>query len=174
MLLGVKTQDRICLSQDESSCVTDFSFFNVVYEAGFFYDGILGLSPDESSNRPSFMSTLKSQGLIDEEVVTFWLNDVYQGIDSQCIFGAGEISNSTMNGPSYDLELDKSNNISSWSVDLNSYSYFNSTFDGPPKAILDTGTAWLILLESDFNVFVNDIIEQSSNLIGCMIDCLAP
>jgi hypothetical protein len=39
-------------------------------------DGILGLSPDYPENGPSFMSSLKEAGLIDNKIVSFFLGNL--------------------------------------------------------------------------------------------------
>ena len=81
--------------------------------------------------------------MIDDEIVTFWLNDISSGVDSQCIFGASEASNA-LNGPSYELKLDKLND-SWWTVTLKGSHYGDRKSSGTPKAILDTGTSFLAI-----------------------------
>ena len=39
-----------------------------------FGDGILGLSPDDTKNGPSFVANLKNQGLIDKKMISFYLS----------------------------------------------------------------------------------------------------
>ena len=106
-LLGSTYSDRVCLTEDGGSCLSDFEFFVIEHETGLSeLDGILGLSPDSNKNGPSFMGALKSQNLIDKEIVTFWMNNDADG-DSYVTFG-GVFDGSTT-GDSYELKLDTSN-----------------------------------------------------------------
>ena len=120
-LLGSTYSDRVCLSQDDGSCLNDFEFFVIDSETGLSgLDGILGLSPDYKSNGPSFMKALKSQSIIDNEIVTFWMNNDADG-ESYVTFG-GVFEGSTT-GDSYELKLDTANK-SWWTVDLNDVEIF--------------------------------------------------
>ena len=61
-LYGEKIMDTVCLTYSEANtnaCLTDFEFFKITSAKGLFNDGILGLSPDVTSNGPSFMGALK-------------------------------------------------------------------------------------------------------------------
>ena len=71
-------RDRVCLLNDEplEVCADDFEFLVVTKAKGLNgNDGILGLSPANKANGPSYMQALYNQGNIDEEVATFWIND---------------------------------------------------------------------------------------------------
>jgi len=67
--------DQACLGPATSSfCVKNFTFFGVVEQEGLDdLDGILGLSPDYSSNGPSYISKLKESGLIDQKIASFFI-----------------------------------------------------------------------------------------------------
>ena len=69
--------DRVCLSDYNNlqTCVTNFGFFLITKQTGLSaYNGILGLSPNAGQNGPSYVGTLYSQGLIQQEIVSFQLN----------------------------------------------------------------------------------------------------
>lgn len=87
-LTGSMLADRVCLSDysDSQTCVSDFGFFLITKQTGLSaYNGILGLSPNSGSNGPSYVGALYSQGLIQEETVSFQLNA--QGTQSVIQFG---------------------------------------------------------------------------------------
>ena len=113
------------------------------------------------------MGTLKDQGLIDEEVATFWLNDKSVGT-SHVTFG-GVIKDS-QTGPTYDLKLDKLND-SWWTSDLNGSTYGDYDFNDTPKAILDTGTSFLTISTSDFGRFSNEVLKIAGTY--CDTYCVA-
>ncbi len=47
----------------------------ITNQKGLFYeDGILGLAPDTTYNGPSFVGNLKSQGVIDNTMISFYLS----------------------------------------------------------------------------------------------------
>ena len=77
-LEGYIDSDTVCLSSSGSACASDFEFVVITQEDGLNgLDGILGMSPaNESQNGPSYMKALVMQGVIDEPVATFWLNDL--------------------------------------------------------------------------------------------------
>jgi hypothetical protein len=59
--------------------VPNFQFFGILDQKGLEdLDGILGLSPDISSNGPSFIANLKKLGLIDSKVVSFFIGHLSQ------------------------------------------------------------------------------------------------
>ena len=57
-------------------------------------------------------------------------------------------------GPIYDLKLDTYNN-EWWTVDITSGGYGELKFNNVTKAILDTGTSFIQLAESDYLQFVS-------------------
>jgi hypothetical protein len=72
----------------QDMCVNDFEFFVITKQKGLGQNtGILGLSPPiESQNGPSYVKNLYNQGVIEKEVVTFWLN-YYNNATSYVTFG---------------------------------------------------------------------------------------
>ena len=61
-LAGVMVADRVCLSDEEplEVCADDFDFLVMTKSKGLNgNDGILGLSPVNKANGPSFMEALK-------------------------------------------------------------------------------------------------------------------
>lgn len=93
-LVGYIGSDQVCLTED--MCANDFKFFVITSQEGLTgYDGILGMSPDdESQNGPSYIKALYDQGVIQEKVVTFWLN-LWSDDDSYVTLG-GAPPNSTV------------------------------------------------------------------------------
>ena len=153
-LYGSTYSDRVCLTDDGSECVSDFEFFKIDRETGLQgLDGILGLSPDYDQNGPSFMGAMKSAGLIDKEVATFWINDG-ETASSYVTFG-GVIDGSTT-GKTYELSLDKANKTW-WTVDLNKSVIFGLELTNTPKAIIDTGTSFLAISSTAYAHFENEM-----------------
>jgi hypothetical protein len=75
-LEGFYAEDNVCLDTSEAVCVPDFEFFVIESQKGLDNaDGILGLSPDESTASLSYIRALKNAGVIDSELFTFWIND---------------------------------------------------------------------------------------------------
>ena len=76
--------DKVCIS-NSSDCVDNFKFYAISSQTGLdSEDGILGLSPDELGNGPSYVAALKQQNLIDQKMVSFFLS---QDKMSQFTFG---------------------------------------------------------------------------------------
>ena len=71
---------------------------------------------------------------------------------------------SSIDGPIYSLKLDKLNDAQ-WTVDLNSAKYGPLKFATVTKAIIDTGTSFLSLAQSDFTQFENEILNIPQ--VGC-------
>jgi len=64
----------VCINKD-TDCVDKFKFFAISSQMGLdSEDGILGLSPDEFGNGPSFVAALKQQNLIDQKMISFYLS----------------------------------------------------------------------------------------------------
>lgn len=72
------------ISNDD--CISSFKFFGIVKQSGLdSYDGILGLSPDNGNNGPSYVSNLKNFGIIDTSKIGFFISKGLQ--DSVMTFG---------------------------------------------------------------------------------------
>lgn len=65
--------DNVCLDVSESdTCNSDFEFFYIEeVDALYGIDGILGLSPDVSTNGPSYMGALISANKLESPVASF-------------------------------------------------------------------------------------------------------
>lgn len=50
-------------------------------------DGVIGLAPDDISNGPSFISTLKDQGVIDKKMFGLMITQLNQNQDSTITIG---------------------------------------------------------------------------------------
>ena len=50
-------------------------------------DGVIGLAPDDISNGPSFISTLKDQGVIDKKMFRLMITQLNQNQDSTITIG---------------------------------------------------------------------------------------
>ena len=131
-------------------CVSNFEFFKITQETGLYkVNGILGLAPDEPKTGSSFIGAMRNQELIDEEIATFWLND--KSIGSKVTFG-GFLSDS-IKGTLYDVKLDTYDN-EWWTVDVTEASYGPERWKNVTKAILDTGTSFILLTVQDYTKFV--------------------
>ena len=96
--------DRVCLSDEEplDICADDFEFLVMTKSKGLNgNDGILGLSPINKANGPSFMNALYKQDKIDKEVVTFWINK--EEIESTVTIGG--LPDNAIRGDQYSHEL---------------------------------------------------------------------
>ena len=142
--------DNVCLDSDPGSntCPSDFEFFLITLAFGFQgLDGILGMSPPNPDNGPSYVQTLYSQGKIAEEVATFQIN--LRGTTSSVTFGG--IPDGLVNGELTKLDLVKSQD-SWWTVELSEAFYGDTSIKVTDVhyAILDTGTSFLTLSHSDY------------------------
>ena len=96
--------DRVCLSDEEplDICADDFEFLVMTKSKGLNgNDGILGLSPINKANGPSFMNALYQQDKIDKEVVTFWINQ--EEIESTVTIGG--VPDNAIRGSQFSHEL---------------------------------------------------------------------
>lgn len=116
------------------------------------YDGIVGMSPqDEKQNGPSYVKSLYEQGIIADEVVTFWLN-LNKDQGSYVTLGGVPLNSTTGNTFTQDLikRYDQW-----WTVYLHDVEYGGKDIkdSGIGFAILDTGTSLLYLGEEDYANF---------------------
>ena len=44
-LNGYYVKDTVCIAKEADLCVKDFKFFEITYDKGLDWDGILGMSP---------------------------------------------------------------------------------------------------------------------------------
>lgn len=123
-------------------------------------NGILGLAPDEPNTGNSFIGAMRDQELIDEEIATFWLND--KSIGSKVTFG-GFLSESIW-GTLYDVKLDTYDN-EWWTVDVTRATFGKTKFDNVTKAILDTGTSFILLTREDYLTFTEWVVENIPGVI---------
>jgi len=161
-LKGYLGSDQVCLASE--MCVNNFQFFVITWQSGLSgYDGILGLSPpDEAQNGPSYTKALYSQGIIDKEEVTFWLN-FYGNETSTATFG-GVPANATV-GKTFSQDL-YSRYDQWWTVKMHNVEYGGTDIknSGIAYAILDTGTSLLYLGTQDYNAFVSELTKSVPEL----------
>ena len=63
----------MCITPGKN-CASDFNFMGITNQQGLdTADGILGLSPPTSNQGPSFVGSLKDQGIIDSTMISFYL-----------------------------------------------------------------------------------------------------
>ena len=136
----------MCLSNSVDLCVNSFEFFLIDSEfsssnAALDLDGILGMSPYRSDTNPNpFIKTLFDQGMIDNAIATFQLNDVQDEDSSMTI---GGIPDGIIDGETTTLQNLVVFNHDWWTVGLEDVKYNNSTIKSSTdihEAILDTGT----------------------------------
>lgn len=91
-LQGLTAIDTACIGVGGTSCVSsNYQFLAISYETGLNnMDGILGLSPDNGSNGPSYVSYLRNAGLIDQRMLGFFIGD--KAYQSTVMFGGYDSS----------------------------------------------------------------------------------
>ena len=65
--------DTVCLS--EELCATEVDFFAIKQGFRQSNDGIFGLAPRDSDEGPSLIKTMKTQGLIEKDMSSLWINE---------------------------------------------------------------------------------------------------
>ena len=154
-------------------CVADFEFFVITNQTGLNHnDGILGLSPaHESQNGPSYIKALYEQGIIDEEVATFWLNFYTPDDIEKSIVTLGGVIDGSYRGEPFTQSL-KTRYDSWWTVKMHDVKYGDSDIkdSGIGYAIIDSGTSLLYLGQKDYYNFVDKVkaevpeLDCSSNI----------
>lgn len=129
-------------------------------------NGILGLSPADKDNGPSYMKALQKSNDISEYKVSFQLNHWTAGdseYDNYADFGTPVSSRSR--GDTWHAKLNKKND-QWWTLPLNGFSYgSDSMMSGVMKyAIVDTGTSLLYMVPSDFKTFKSSILSAAPSL----------
>ena len=142
--------DVTCLDTSGETCAESFEFYVITKSEGLDgMDGILGLSPiNEAQNGPSYLSALYTQGVIEEETATFWLN-WYDEAESYVTFGG--MPESASIGATYKQDLDTKND-QWWTVTLGAVEYDGQSIkdSGIDYAILDTGTSFITMGQADY------------------------
>lgn len=154
--------DLVCLDKtDESTCANSQCLFLITADKNLNYDGILGLSPDNSKYSPSFVGSLSEQGKLSDDVVSFWMNDLTK--ESYVTFG-GKMAEG------YRGDFVSSNIVSSyeawWTIRLhNTYYGGNSVKESAVSfAIIDTGTSFMYLAQTDYENFVDQVKDANPGL----------
>ena len=165
-VFGTIVNDRVCLEHDEplDMCAESFEFLVMTKSKGLNgNDGILGLSPPDKANRPSYIQALYNQGNIDDEVATFWIND--EDIQSTVVIGG--VPDDAIVGKTYTHDLIQRYK-SWWTVNLCGLYYGDNSIKQSRirYAILDTGTSLMYFGRSDYEVFKTHMMK-----IAPEIDC---
>ena len=142
-------------------------------------DGILGLAFSSlSSNYPTLMDTLKSQGLIEEAVFGVYLNDNGYSEDStdlqsNIILGGFDVEKYTSNGTLTFLKV--YSQLGYWAVSLEGVSYGSQALTmNSVMAIVDTGTSFIIGPQDEIMQFLQPLLSEgmcSSTAAGIYCDC---
>lgn len=164
-LTGYMGADTVCLDKtNASTCANSQCLFMITKDKNLSYDGILGLSPNNSKYSPSFVGSLASQGKLSDDVVSFWMNDSTQ--ESYVTFG-GKMAEG------YRGEFVSANIVSSyeawWTIRLhNTYYGENSIKESAVNyAIIDTGTSFLYLAQTDYANFI-DVVKDANPDLNCL------
>ena len=156
-LTGYMGSDEVCLNNN--TCVSDFEFFVITSQSGLNgNDGILGMSPSDKANGPSYIKALKDQGVIDKSTATFWLN--YFGEQDSYVF-FGETPRQYSKGEVFTQKLYERYD-QWWTVKMHNVEYGGDSIkdSGIGYAILDTGTSLLYLGVEDYINFANRLLED--------------
>jgi len=142
-------------------------------------DGILGLAFNTlSSNHPTLIDTLKTQGIIKDAVFGVYLNDNGYSEDttdlqSNMMLGGYDVEKYTHNGTLTFLKV--YSNIGFWAVSLEGVSYGSQALTlTSVMAIVDTGTSYLIGPQSEVSQFLQPLLAAgmcSSTVSGVVCDC---
>jgi len=162
-LEGYYATDTVCLDKIGGVCVDDFEFFVIEQQSGLDNaDGILGLSPDETTANLSYIRSLASAGVIDKELFTFWIN--FNDVESSVTLG-GIPANSTR-GETYKQSL-VTRYDTWWTVSMNAVRYAGTNIHSSSisYAILDTGTSLLYIGESDYINFITLVMKEAPTMI---------
>mmetsp|Transcript_1028 Transcript_1028/g.674 ORF Transcript_1028/g.674 Transcript_1028/m.674 type:complete len:211 (+) Transcript_1028:278-910(+) len=150
-LHGYLMSDNVCLDPDQSdTCSDPFQFFYIMSESGLDnLDGILGLSPDVTSNGPSFMGSLMDQNKIDDPVASFHLE--LNPTQSEVMIGGIDSDAYTGSLNYHSIEV-----TNWWTLSLDGVQMGNEDIQASKTryAIIDTGTSFLYLSQSDYLNFV--------------------
>jgi hypothetical protein len=68
-VVGDDYNDTVCIGTSHGNCVDGFRFLSVtdVDPNIIPLDGMIGLAPDDPSNGPSYIASLKDAGMIDKK-----------------------------------------------------------------------------------------------------------
>lgn len=144
----------------------NFSFFLISRAQGLSgINGILGLSPADQDNGPSFMKALYKQGQISEYKVSFQLNYWANTTTFDNYADFGVPVSSRARGDTWHTRLNKKND-QWWTLHLHSFKYnSDDLMTGLMKyAIVDTGTSLLYLIPNDFINFMMAVKAASSSI----------
>lgn len=88
-VVGDDLVDTVCVLKKKDFCANSFRFLSVtdVDPKMIAMDGVVGLAPDDPSNGPNFIGTLKNQGVIDKKMFGFMLGTQNQSVDSTITIG---------------------------------------------------------------------------------------
>lgn len=133
---------------------------------GLDADGVLGLAFDSlSDGYPTFVQTLKAQGVIDKAIFSFYLNDNdFSDEDveprSEVMIGGYDAAKYTS---SQTIHWMKVFNSGYWSITLSKVKFGDAYLEGPAAvAIIDTGTS-LLIGPSDQVAQINKAIFKKHN-----------
>lgn len=117
-------------------------------------DGILGLSPDNGSNGPSFISALYHQKIIDKRQVGFYITEE----KNQSFAEFGGFDQTFINNQSsiewFDLKVDKW-----WAIELEGAKYSGDSImkNSDCIGVVDTGTSLIGLPFNDWTVLAKKL-----------------
>ncbi|CAI2368138.1 unnamed protein product [Moneuplotes crassus] len=157
-----KVQEDVYLSKDGPQVVKNLVMFGIVSARNYersIADGILGLGPShQKSGRINFVTTLKEQGIIDDEIVSFDYKPV--GMDSRIIFG--DIDTEVVKNKSDIAWIPMKGGTNYWILSINSVYYGDKKLHYQPKyAIIDTGSSDLVLAQWAFLDFMAYHLNRS-------------
>jgi hypothetical protein len=156
--------DHVCIDKDiQETCVNDFGFFEVRSQSGLDgLDGILGMSPTGRGNGPNFVHEVYKAGNISEPTVSFWLNDADSDVGSYVTFGGVQTK-------AYKGDIYYSNTLSDssswWTLTYSGIKYGSDSYDvsSVGRIIVDTGTSFIYLPQSDYTKLANKLEEAGFN-----------
>mmetsp|Transcript_17739 Transcript_17739/g.12676 ORF Transcript_17739/g.12676 Transcript_17739/m.12676 type:complete len:245 (+) Transcript_17739:319-1053(+) len=152
---GLLSAEQACLEKDQKTCV-DLKMLSVVQNTGLEgldADGLMGMAPSNQDTQAKiYIEELYNAGIVSEQVFGFYLSATEPckltlgGYDPN--FGLGVPSNQT-------ITWNKLVDDNYWSVNLHAASLGDYKVPlSTKRAIVDTGTSYLLLPSYDFDDFI--------------------
>jgi hypothetical protein len=138
---------------DQDTCADDFGFFMIKAQTGLAgVDGIVGLAPAIGNTGPSFIQSLYDQGKIEQKIVSFQIN--LKENDSFIVLGG--YNDNDYKGDMFMHPLIK-DQATWWTVSFDDIQYDGKSIKDSPidLAIIDSGTSFIYLAQSDYLVFID-------------------
>eukprot|EP00347_Sterkiella_histriomuscorum_P014563 403360402 len=162
---GILSQDQVCLTSDDSSCMKDYNMLSVFQTSDLQElqaDGILGLAPSNQRTKSSvFVEELFKSGVIAERIFSFYISKGFS--TSRVTFGGYDLkySQTDQSGLNQTITWNNLINNNYWSLQMVQVKLGEKILEVQSNvAIVDTGTSFLLMPSRDFEKFQKYFVEQ--------------